>query len=124
MIYGNDCLTTCETLKPRVLCISCRFGLNASTDYHRVIYFNLGGHHVPHSGDIPNTLMHTSASSVMFTPFNFHDRDPSRKSAQGVKLEKGAGGATPKYFGSTYKGDFDVKLVSTSCCIQFLKRDS
>lgn len=33
-----------------------------------VIYFNVGSHHVPHSGDIPNTLMHTSASSVMFVP--------------------------------------------------------
>jgi primary-amine oxidase len=81
---------------------------------NRVVYFNLGGHHVPHSGDIPNTLMHTSASSIMFTPFNFHDRDPSRKSAQGVKLVKGAGGATPQYFGGTYKEGVEVKVVSTT----------
>lgn len=33
-----------------------------------VVYFNVGSHHIPHSGDIPNTLMHTSASSVMFVP--------------------------------------------------------
>ncbi|EME46665.1 hypothetical protein DOTSEDRAFT_70620, partial [Dothistroma septosporum NZE10] len=33
-----------------------------------VLYFNLGAHHIPHSGDVPNTLMHTSASSVMFVP--------------------------------------------------------
>jgi primary-amine oxidase len=63
----------------------------------------LGSHHVPHSGDIPNTLMHTSASSVMFTPFNFHDRDPSRRSVQGVKLTKEAHEAKPQYFGGTYK---------------------
>ena len=25
----------------------------------------------------------------MFVPFNFHDRDPSRKSAQGVQLKLG-----------------------------------
>lgn len=57
-----------------------------------VIYFNVGSHHVPHSGDIPNTLMHTSASSVMFLPHNFHDRDPSRESVQGVRYQlKGAG---------------------------------
>lgn len=39
-----------------------------------------------HSGDVPNTLMHTSASSVMLIPHNFADRDPSRESVQGVKL--------------------------------------
>ena len=52
-----------------------------------VVYFNLGSHHVPHSGDLPNTLMHTSASSVMFVPHNFNDRDPSRESVQGVRLQ-------------------------------------
>ncbi|ROW13632.1 hypothetical protein VPNG_04501 [Cytospora leucostoma] len=52
-----------------------------------VLYVNVGSHHVPHSGDIPNTLMHTSASSVMFLPHNFADRDPSRESVQGVRLQ-------------------------------------
>lgn len=52
-----------------------------------VVYFNLGAHHIPHSGDIPNTLMHTSASSVMFVPHNFMDCDPSRESVQGVRLQ-------------------------------------
>lgn len=52
-----------------------------------VIYFNVGSHHIPHSGDIPNTLMHTSASSVMFVPHNFADRDPSRSSVQGVRYQ-------------------------------------
>jgi hypothetical protein len=50
----------------------------------------------------------------MFTPFNFHDRDPSRKSAQGVKVEKGAGATKPQYFGGTYKEDVKLKLVSIS----------
>lgn len=52
-----------------------------------VVYFNVGSHHVPHSGDIPNTLMHTSASSVLFAPHNFADRDPSREGVQGVRLQ-------------------------------------
>ncbi|KAI0484188.1 copper amine oxidase [Xylariaceae sp. FL0804] len=52
-----------------------------------VVYFNVGSHHVPHSGDLPNTLMHTSATSVMFVPHNFADRDPSRESVQGVRLQ-------------------------------------
>ena len=67
------------------------------TDYDGdlVVYFNVGAHHIPHSGDIPNTLMHTSSSSVMFVPHNFNDRDPSRESVQGVRLQlkgKNAGG--------------------------------
>ncbi|KAJ5725348.1 amine oxidase catalytic domain-containing protein [Penicillium malachiteum] len=70
-----------------------------------VIWFNLGNHHVPHSGDIPNTLQHTSASSIIFSPFNFHDRDASRASSQGVCLElpvrnnHNAPLPSPKYFG-------------------------
>lgn len=71
---------------------------------NRVIYFTLGTHHISHSGDIPNTLMHTSATSVIFTPHNFHDRDASRESAQGVLLDlKGPGeGANVTYFGPHY----------------------
>lgn len=42
---------------------------------------------MPHSGDVPNTLMHTSATSVMFIPHNFADRDPSRETVQGVRLQ-------------------------------------
>ena len=101
-----------------------------------VVYFNLGAHHIPHSGDVPNTLMHTSASSVMFIPHNFHDRDPSRESVQGVRLQlKGAnsGGfagdvgrttdlrsrhvgekkkhvAHAKYFGKTYEKGMKLPL--------------
>jgi hypothetical protein len=26
---------------------------------------------------------------MMFTPFNFHDSDPTRRSAQGVKVDNG-----------------------------------
>ncbi|KAE9373708.1 amine oxidase catalytic domain-containing protein [Stipitochalara longipes BDJ] len=76
-----------------------------------VIFFNLGMHHVPHTGDIPNTLMHTSSSSVMFTPFNFHDRDPSRLTSQGVQLDINSKKTKPKYFGKTYNEG--VKLKKT-----------
>lgn len=78
-----------------------------------VVYFNLGSHHVPHSGDVPNTLMHTSASSVMFVPMNFHDRDPSRARAQGAKMElRNGGGSKVTYYGGQYKESVDVALVS------------
>lgn len=53
-----------------------------------VIYFNLGGHHVPSSQDVPNTLMHTSASSVLFMPFNYFDDDVSKAVRQGVRIDR------------------------------------
>lgn len=93
-----------------------------------VVYFNLGSHHVPHSGDVPNTLMHTSASSVMFVPVNFHDRDPSRARAQGAKLimeelamkEEGSRSHV-KYFGGRYDKDVKVPLVSICSTLTFLR---
>ncbi|KAK4503665.1 hypothetical protein PRZ48_004580 [Zasmidium cellare] len=98
-----------------------------------VVYFNLGSHHIPHSGDVPNTLMHTSGSSVMFIPHNFHDRDPSRESVQGVRLQidgkkygggfrgqeedaradlRSRGEKKPKanYFGATYEESMKLPL--------------
>lgn len=57
-------------------------------DEDLVVYFNLGGHHVPTSQDVPNTLMHTSASSVMFVPFNYFDTDVSRALRQGVRIDR------------------------------------
>jgi primary-amine oxidase len=64
-----------------------------------VVVFNLGGHHVPVSGDIPNTMMHTSASSVMFVPHNFGGRDLSRSSVSGVRIDQ----TEAKYFGGKYE---------------------
>lgn len=64
-----------------------------------VVVFNLGGHHVPVSGDIPNTMMHTSASSVMFVPHNFGKRDLSRSGVSGVRIDRGGA----RHFGGLYK---------------------
>ena len=72
----------------------------------------MGSHHIPHSGDIPNTLMHTSASSVMFTPFNFHDSDPTRRSAQGVRIDNGDDGKKSRYYGGRYREGVALKAVS------------
>jgi primary-amine oxidase len=78
-----------------------------------VVYFNLGAHHLPHSGDIPNTLMHTSASSVMFIPHNFGDRDASRESVQGVRLQlkgtKESGGFAGNLSGDDEEGASDLR---------------
>jgi primary-amine oxidase len=78
-----------------------------------VFYFNLGVHHLSNSQDIPNTLMHWSGTSIMFVPHNYHDRDPSRSSAQGVKLEmeRGKKGNVATYYGPKYE-DLFIKKVS------------
>ena len=86
--------------------------MRVSANDVRVVFFNLGHHHVPHSGDIPNTLMHTSASSVMFTPFNFHDSDPTRHSAQGVKVASGDKKMKARYYGGRYQKGVTLKEVS------------
>ncbi|KAJ6157379.1 membrane copper amine oxidase [Penicillium chermesinum] len=57
-------------------------------------------------GDIPNTLQHTSASSVILAPLNFHDRDASRKSSQGVRVDfasQNDGRAKTQFFGHHYE---------------------
>lgn len=78
-----------------------------------VVYFNLGVHHVSNSADVPNTLMHWSGTSVMFVPFNYHERDPSREAAQGVVLELGEDGVERvRYFGGRYDRDVFMRMVS------------
>ncbi len=88
-------------------------GQAADSDNQRVIFFNLGSHHVPHSGDIPNTLMHTSASSIMFTPFNFHDQDPTRRSAQGVRIDSHGEETKVRYYGGRHQHGVELEAVSS-----------
>lgn len=64
--------------------------------------------------------MHTSASSVIFSPHNFHDRDPSRISSQGVRLDL-ADHEKTRYFSGRYKKDLHVGLVS--CDLDLFLRD-
>ncbi len=78
----------------------------------RVVWFNLGSHHLPQSGDLPNTLQHTSASSVVFMPYNFHDSDPSRDSSQGVLLELSDEATTVVPFGHQYSEQTVIEAVS------------
>lgn len=65
--------------------------------------------------------MTTSSSSIMLIPHNFHDRDVSRESAQGVRLEmktpEEGGGSRVKYYGAKYTDGFKVDSVSTSFII-------
>ncbi|KAI5797340.1 copper amine oxidase [Peziza echinospora] len=64
-----------------------------------VVWFNLGMHHVPHSGDLPNTVMTTAQSSVMITPHNYLAMDASRQTFQQVEVIIGDKEAKVENFG-------------------------
>jgi len=51
-----------------------------------VVWFNVGLHHIPHTGDIPNTVFSSSQTSVIFAPYNFLLSDPSRQTNQQVRV--------------------------------------
>ncbi|KAL5003358.1 copper amine oxidase [Aspergillus recurvatus] len=59
-----------------------------------VVWLNLGMHHVPHTGDLPNTVFTTAHSSVAFTPLNYLPGDPSRETVNMVRVDYSDGAAT------------------------------
>ncbi|KAI5810568.1 copper amine oxidase [Pyronema omphalodes] len=56
-----------------------------------VVWFNLGMHHVPHTGDLPNTVMTGAQSSVMISPHNYLPEDASRQTMQQIDIAMGQG---------------------------------
>ncbi|PYI16855.1 putative membrane copper amine oxidase [Aspergillus violaceofuscus CBS 115571] len=65
-----------------------------------VVWLNLGMHHVPHTGDLPNTVFTTAHSGVQFTPLNYLLGDPSRQTVNMVRVNYANGSATEvKTFG-------------------------
>lgn len=66
-----------------------------------VVWFNLGMHHVPHTGDIPNTVMTTAQSAMLLTPNNYFLSDPSRQVTNMMRINYGADNvSTADTFGS------------------------
>ncbi|GAA5903080.1 uncharacterized protein JCM6883_002688 [Sporobolomyces salmoneus] len=51
-----------------------------------VLWVNLGMHHVPHTGDLGNTVQTTAQGSFMLSPHNYLLRDPSRQTKQMIRL--------------------------------------
>lgn len=51
-----------------------------------VVWFNLGMHHVPHTGDLPNTVFTTAHSGVQFMPLNYLLGDASRETVNQVRI--------------------------------------
>ncbi|KAA8650469.1 hypothetical protein EYZ11_000831 [Aspergillus tanneri] len=54
-----------------------------------VLWLNLGMHHVPHTGDLPNTVMTTAHAGLRFTPVNYLLDNPSRRTRQAVRIQYG-----------------------------------
>lgn len=65
-----------------------------------VVWLNLGMHHVPHTGDLPNTVFTTAHSGVQFMPLNYLLGDPSRETVNQVRIDYNDGNVSAvKTFG-------------------------
>ncbi|KAF1967283.1 amine oxidase catalytic domain-containing protein [Bimuria novae-zelandiae CBS 107.79] len=56
-----------------------------------VLWFNLGMHHVPHTGDLPNTVMTSAHSAIRLEPINYLLNDPSVQSSQQIRINRTSG---------------------------------
>lgn len=52
-----------------------------------VMWLTLGMHHMPHTGDLPNTVFTTAHSGVQFMPLNYLLSDPSRETVNQVRID-------------------------------------
>ncbi|KAI5363237.1 putative copper amine oxidase [Septoria linicola] len=74
-----------------------------------VVWFNLGMHHVPHTGDLPNTVFASAHSSVRFTPVNYFYGDESRRSVNMVRVNYEGGNVSEvELFGQKEEDNCEV----------------
>lgn len=82
-----------------------------------VLWMNLGMHHVPHTGDLPNTVFTTAHSGIHIMPLNYLLGDPSRQTKNMVRINYNVkNGETPNVT------DTHVKTFgqhSGSCALNF-----
>jgi len=69
-------------------------------------------HHVPHTGDLPNTLMTSAHSAIRLEPINYLEHDSSVQINQQVKVNHTSGEI--ERFGSQ-NGNCSVDMVSVWC---------
>jgi primary-amine oxidase len=50
-------------------------------------------HHMPHTGDLPNTVFTTAYSAMTIEPFNYNLGDPSMATTQRIMVKAGEDGA-------------------------------
>ncbi|KAG8950762.1 hypothetical protein FRC04_007181 [Tulasnella sp. 424] len=90
--------TPAESIEQEDLYVSLFFSLPPFPEFttmYRVVYLNLGMHHVPRAEDTPNTLFTDSRSSFFIAPFNYFDDESSRDIRNAVLLVQNAN--TGKY---------------------------
>ena len=78
-----------------------------------VVWFNLGMHHLPHTGDLPNTVFTTAHSGVQFMPLNYYDDDISRETVNMVRINYDNGTTKVKTFGQE-RSTCAVDIVNTN----------
>lgn len=55
--------------------------------FESVVWFNLGMHHLPHTGDLPVTMFSSAHSAMRFEPLNYLEGDPSVESNQQIRID-------------------------------------
>jgi len=85
-----------------------------------VVWVNMGMHHVPHTGDLPNTVMTSAHAAIQFLPSNYLPGDPSVRAASRVRVNYEKGVVNVTKVGrpsdvcvndlSRYTGDYAVNL--------------
>ncbi|CAK5278719.1 unnamed protein product [Mycena citricolor] len=79
-----------------------------------VVWLNLGMHHVPHTGDMPNTVFTTAQSAFIISPHNYLLNDASRTTRQMVRIDYNASGVQlVKQFGANLPSGM-LNLTSTN----------
>ncbi|KAH3911953.1 amine oxidase [Parastagonospora nodorum] len=75
-----------------------------------VIWFNLGMHHMPHTGDLPTTMFSSTRSAMRFEPLNYLDGDPSVASNQQQRVDYNEDGSI------LYVEQFGKKMEEYETC--------
>ncbi|KAF7315690.1 Amine oxidase [Mycena indigotica] len=57
-----------------------------------VLWVNLGMHHVPHTGDLPNTVFTSAQAAFLITPHNYFLHDTSRVTRQMLRIDYNSSG--------------------------------
>ncbi|GJN93972.1 hypothetical protein Rhopal_007035-T1 [Rhodotorula paludigena] len=83
-----------------------------------VLWFNLGMHHVPHTGDLGNTVHQTAHAGMIFSPHNYLYSGPQEQSSNMVRLvyNTSSGDATVDkvltFGGQTAMGLFNLTAIA------------
>ena len=71
-------------------------------------------HHIPHTGDLPNTVFSTAHTAMLIEPFNYLAGSPHRATKQMVQLTSKNGTTAVTRYGAT-PANCAVDSVSLPC---------